>query len=91
MEETVFGVLFFATIIYVILGNYLYFTKILPTLDEPPKFLPSAQLNDVERFLQILDKRGEDRWFAPILRHVRTIGIALLIGYAAFVALLVFG
>jgi hypothetical protein len=90
MEEIVFGLLLLALAVYIILGNYLYFAKILPALDEAPKFLPSAQFDDADRFLLILDERGEYPWFTPILRHQRKIVTAYVIAFVVFVAYLVF-
>ena len=90
MEEIVFGVLFLAVVVYIILGNYLYFAKILPALDEAPKFLPSAQFNVVDRFLLILDENDEQPWFAPILRHQRMIATIYVIGFVAVIAFLMF-
>ena len=87
MEDALFNFLFLATAAYLILGIYLYFSKVLPALDEPPKFLPTGQLDDVDRYLQILDETGQSRWFKPILRNARKIILALLIGYMIFLAL----
>lgn len=80
MEQTVLGVFLLVTAVYIVLGNYLYFSKILPVLEEAPKFLPSAQFDDADRFLLIMDERGERPWFAPFLRHQRMIaGIYIII------------
>lgn len=82
MAETAFFLMFWAVVVYVILGNYLYFAKILPVLNEPPKFLPSGQLHDVDRYIELLDKQGERPWFGPVLRNVRAITIIYLVGFA---------
>ncbi len=90
MEEIIFGVFFLAVAAYIIVGNYLYFAKILPALDEPPKLLPSAQFDDADRFLLILNARGEYPWFAPILRHQRKIATVYVIAFVILIVLLVF-
>jgi len=88
MDEVVFAILFLAVAAYIILGNYLYFAKILPTLDESPKLLPSAQFDDADRFLLIMDERGEHHWFIPILRHQRVIATVYVIAFGVVVAFL---
>ncbi len=49
--------------------------------------MPSGQLNDIDRYLQILDETGQSPWFQPILRNVRKILLALLIGILIFMML----
>ena len=90
MEESVFFVLFIAVVIYIVLGNYLYFAKILPTLDESPKLMPSGQFDDADRYLQILDERGERPWYVPLLRHQRKIATGYVIVFAFFVTYLLY-
>ena len=90
MEEIVILVFFVAIVIYIVLGNYLYFAKILPTLDEAPKFLPSGQLDDADRFLQMMNERGEHQWYVPLLRVQRKIAIGYIFMFAIVIAFMVF-
>jgi len=64
----------------------LYFAKVLPALDEPPKLLPSGQLNDVDRYIESLDERLERQWFVPIMQNIRTISIIYPVGFAIILA-----
>lgn len=80
--------MFGVVVIYVVLGNYLYFSKILPALDESPKLLPSGQLRDVDRYLKWLEKTGECPWFAVLLRNIRLITIVYLVGFAVMAILI---
>ena len=59
MAEIAFSIMFGALVVYIVLGNYLYFAKVLPVLNEPPKMLPSGQIDDVDRYLELLDERRE--------------------------------
>ena len=88
MAETALFIMFGATVVYVVLGNYLYFAKILPTLNEPPKFRPSGQLNDVERYLELIDEQRKRPWFEPILRNARRISGIYSIGFVISAALI---
>jgi hypothetical protein len=88
MAEIAFDTMFGAVVVYVVLGNYLYFAKVLPVLNEPPKLLPSGQMNDVDRYLDSLDERLENQWFVPILKNIRVITIVYLIGFSITVAMI---
>ena len=88
MAEIAFYIMFVAVVIYVVLGNYLYFSKVVPALNEPPKLLPWSQWNDVERYLALIDERRERPWFAAILRNALKISTIYLIGFAIIVALI---
>lgn len=91
MVEMAFFIMFGAAVVYVVLGNYLYFAKVLPALDEPPKLLPSGQVRDIDRYLESLDERVERPWFVPILQNIRTITIIYLIGFAVTIAVIFVG
>jgi hypothetical protein len=82
MAKIAFFIMFGAVVIYVVLGNYLYFAKVLPALDESPKLFPSGQLKDVKRYLELLDEQGERPWFGAILRNAMPINVIYLIGMA---------
>jgi len=91
MAEIAFSIMFGAVVVYVVLGNYLYFAKVLPVLEEPPKLLPSGQVKDIERYLESLDERLKRQWFVPILQNIRTITIIYLIGFAITLAVIFLG
>jgi hypothetical protein len=88
MTEISFFIMFGAVVVYVGLGNYLYFAKVLPALDEPAKLLPSSQWKDVERYLKLLDERRENPWFGAILRNALTISVVYLIAFAITIVLI---
>ena len=90
MAEIAFFIMFGAVVVYVVLGNYLYFAKVLPVLDEPPKLFPSGQLRDIERYLELQDERVERQWFVPILQNIRNITIIYLVGFAITLAVVFF-
>jgi hypothetical protein len=69
---------------YVVVGNYLYFTKILPTLsrdglDGSPKFTPSSQFAQVDLYLTRLPPTGARPWYYDVLSRVRAISTALVV------------
>jgi hypothetical protein len=73
--------------IYVLMGNYLYFTKVLPalgraSLDGWPKFLPSSQLEQVDRYLNMLPPDAPRPWYCAILSRVRTLTVAVVLIWA---------
>ena len=84
---------------YVIVGNYLYFTKVLPTLsragfDACPKFRLSNQIAQVDLFLTLLPPTDPRPWYYGVLSHHRTISTAVLVlmlgvfmAWAAFLSL----
>jgi len=90
MADTAFFIMFAAFAVYFVLGNYLYFGKVLASLDEPPKLLPSGQLKDIDRYLELIDGQRERRWFVPLLQNIRTINTVYLIGFAITAALIFF-
>jgi len=90
MAEIAFFIMFVAVVIYIVLGNYLYFAKVVPALNESPKLLPWSQWKDVERYLAVVDERRERPWFATILRHTLTISTIYLIGFTITFALMIF-
>ena len=87
MADTAFFIMFGAAIVYVLLGNYLYFSKVLPALGQSPKLLPGSQLNHADQYLDSLDEHRERQWFEPVLRKARTINAIYIIGFAITVAL----
>ena len=91
MTETATSILFGAALLYVALGNYLYFGKILPALGEEPKLSPSGQLRDVDRYVALLKGRSQRPWFLVLLRHVRGISVAYLIGFGTVLIFAVVG
>lgn len=77
---------------YVVVGNYLYFEKILPALsrdglDSSMKFMPSKQLEQVDLFLARFPPDAPRPWFYGLLSNVRIITIvvmlSLLVGMVA--------
>ena len=69
--------------VYLLLGNYIYFAKVLPTLGEhgrpaAPRFTPTAQLKQVEEYLSLLSRTADRPWFLGYLRHIRLVTLLLL-------------
>ena len=91
MAEIAFLILFGVTVVYIVVGNYLYFAKVLPILNEPPKMLPSGQIDDIDRYLELLDERLAHQWFVPILQNARKITAVYLIGFAITVVVIFLG
>jgi hypothetical protein len=75
---------------YVVIGNYLYFTKVLPALardglDGSPKFMPSKQLAQVDLFITRFPPTAPRPWFFSVLSRVRAITAAVV--FAELVAM----
>jgi hypothetical protein len=81
---------------YVVVGNYLYFTKVLPTLsrdglDGSGKFTPSSQFAQVDLFLTRLPPTGPRPWYYGVLSRVRAISAALVVAeFVVFMAWFIF-
>lgn len=84
--------LFWITIILFVLvigiGNYLLFNKVVPSIDESVEFMPSEQMNQVERYLAQLDpseKKGFTHFFLQHYQKIQAImGLLLLINILYF-------
>lgn len=68
---------------YVVVGNYLYFAKVLPVLRTAglsglPRALPSAQIKQFRQAAAVLEGRGERRWFFPLMRRFGEITCVVL-------------
>lgn len=69
---------------YVVVGNYLYFAKVLPGLardglDGSPKFLPWKQLRQVDLFFARFAPDAPRPWFHGVLSHARGITVVVLL------------
>ena len=87
----------FLVMAYVVVGNYLYFTKVLPTvsrggLDGWPKLMPSRQFAQVDLFLTRLPPTAPRPWHYGVLSRVRAISTAVfvvqLVVFLAWVAVM---
>jgi hypothetical protein len=84
MGTFIFFTAWTVVMLYVTLGNYLYFTKVLPALsrdglDGSLKFTPSKQLGQVEVFLSRFPLTAPRPWFYGVLLHIRAITAAVLL------------
>ena len=84
MEIVVFLTAWTFVMVYVVVGNYLYFTKVLPALsrdglDGWPKFMPSKQLGQVDLFLSRFPPTAPRPWYYGVLSRVRAISAAVLV------------
>jgi hypothetical protein len=64
-------------LLFVVVGNMLYFAKVLPALGESPTW-GSAQLKQIDRFIASLGPEQARPWFYPFLKNVRLVGAVLL-------------
>jgi len=78
--EAYFNFIFILVALYVIVGNYLYFRKVVPALDTAPGLLPSTQLKHMQIYVTMLQEQGERPWFFFYLKNIKaiTLGIILL-------------
>lgn len=74
-----FVFVFLVVAIYIIVGNYLHFAKVLKALDEPPSMTPSGQLAQIDRYLQTLDETQKQAWSARVLGHIRAISVVVAV------------
>jgi hypothetical protein len=81
---------------YAVVWNYLYFTKVLPTLsrdglDDWPKFMPLRLVAQVDLFLTRLPPTAPRPWYYGVLSRVRAINAAILVvGLVVFMAWVAF-
>ena len=71
--ESHFIVVFLLFVVYIALGSYLYFCKILPGIDRAGgrgvPGLPSEQLRQIKEYVRLLDEKNERPWYYPFLRY----------------------
>jgi hypothetical protein len=77
--EYYFSFLFYLVIAYVVIGNYIYFRKVIPTLNTSPSLLPSSQSKHIKAYVDIIIKRGENPWFLILLKNIKTITLVIVI------------
>jgi hypothetical protein len=66
-------------LVYVLLGNYLYFCKILPAIRKAPGILPWTQVQHLEEYLDLVEGNKDRPWFYYYLQNIKTISIILLL------------
>ncbi len=84
MGILIFLITWTSVMVYVVVGNYLYWTKVLPALsrdglDGSVKFMPSKQFGQVDLFLTRFPPTAPRPWFYGVLSHVRAICAALIV------------
>jgi len=82
--ESYYSVIWFLIVLYVVLGNYLYFAKVLPALksdtgDAAPRFLPSGQFRQVKEYLRLLEREPTRPWFYHFLKNLAAITALLVL------------
>ena len=77
--ETYFIIVFILVAFYVVFGNYLYFRKVLPTLNTAPGLLPSTQIKHIDEYLKLVLEKGERPWFLFYLKNIRAITLMIVI------------
>ena len=83
LVELFFIILFILLVVYIALGNYLYWVKILPVLNEHggnehPIALP-GQFKQIDTYISILNKNKSKPWFYFYLKHIRMISFVLFV------------
>lgn len=73
----VFTVVRSLVIVYVVLGNIVYFRHVLPALGESPSW-GSAQFKQFDRYVALLSPRRDRPWFFLFLKHIRAVTGILL-------------
>ena len=72
-------VMFIVVAVYVIFGNYLYLTRVIPELNKAPGFLPSTQFKDVDAYLKLVLEKGEHPWYLFYLKNIRAITLVIVL------------
>ena len=68
----------FIIIVYVIIGNYIYFTKVLPGIGTPVKLSGLKEFDHIALYLQIIEEKNEDPpWFFFYLKNMKKIAVIL--------------
>ena len=73
---------------YIVLGNYIYLSKVLPRLNESASGMPSRQLKHIEKYVSVLDENNEKPWFYYLLKHSKTIIAAIFFLFIMFIIIL---
>ena len=81
--EGYFKVVWWLIVVYVLLGNYVYFCYVLPALRERdptagPSLTPIGQFKQIDAYVSLLDESSTKPWAFHFLRHFKTITIVIL-------------
>jgi hypothetical protein len=90
-RELHFALVFGLTAVYVMVGNYLYFCKVLPSLEAPPNFLPTSQWRHVKKHLELLDIARQHPWYYAVLKWSPQISLVLGLFVASLFVRILFG
>ncbi len=75
-------------VLVIVIGNYLLFNKVVPSIDESVEFMPTEQMNQVERYLAQLDplkKKGFTYFFLKHYQKIQALmGLLLVINILYF-------
>jgi hypothetical protein len=77
--EYYFIFVFIILTVYIVIGNYIYFSKVLPSLGKSPSFMPSGQFKDVQKHVSQLKERKEYPWYFQILNNIQVITIVIFL------------
>ena len=77
--EHYFFVLIGIVTTYIIIGNYVYLTKVLPRINESASGMPSQQFKHIAKFVVMLDENNEKPWFYYLLKHSKTISAVIFV------------
>lgn len=65
--------------LYVIIVNYVYLEKVLPSIGKRPSFMPSGQIKDIQQHVALLKEKKEYPWYFHILNNIQTIMLIILL------------
>ena len=73
---------------YIVVGNYIYVAKVVPTLRTAgmatgPALLPSQQFAHVRAYLDSLPVGAENVWFNVVLKHARALTLLVFVAAIA--------
>jgi len=85
--EIYFLIVWLVVALYVLLGNYVYYSKILPALrndtaNAAPSFMPSGQFRQVKEYIRVLEKEQKKPWFYYLLKNLAAITALLVLAMA---------
>lgn len=86
MGPLLFFVAWMMAIVYGAFIGRLYTGSVLPTLNEPMAFLPSRQLEQMRRYVELEERAGRKRWFFGLVRRAGWMALVPLVLAVAAVA-----
>ncbi len=88
--EKCFILIFILTVTYIVLGNYLYFNKVLPGLkrldkDYDSSLMPSGQIKQTKEYIIAIENNNNKPWFYYYLKYNKYILVLIAFIFLLFV------